>query len=68
MLLPVYYWYTLNFEDFHQWRARREIVEKLWKKRAIGKTEGNKDIERQRDRRYESGGIGLCDLNLEDIK
>ena len=25
LLLPVY-WYALNYEDYHQWSARREMV------------------------------------------
>ena len=31
LLLPVY-WYALNYEDYHQWSARREMVVEVTKK------------------------------------
>ena len=31
LLLPVY-WYALNYEDYHQWSARREMVVQVTKK------------------------------------
>ena len=49
-LLLAVYWYALNFEDYHQWSARRKIREK-WKK--WDRVAENKDRQKKRERKQQ---------------